>query len=71
MLVGGSMHKIKDVFNKLNKEITNDEKEKDYTLICFVCNKEITYGQVYINDEELNIYCSEQCYLRQLNSKYY
>lgn len=65
------MHKIKGVFDKLNKEITSDEKENNHPLICFVCNKEITYGQVYISDEELNVYCSEECYLKQLNSKYY
>ncbi|MDU5107951.1 MULTISPECIES: hypothetical protein [unclassified Clostridium] len=65
------MYKIKGIFNKLNKENTSDEKESNQDLICFVCNSVINYGQAYISDEELNVYCSEECYLKQLNSKYY
>ena len=65
------MYRIKGVFDKFNKESINDEKENNDKLTCFVCNKVISYGQVYISDEGLNIYCSEDCYLKQLNSEYY
>ncbi len=65
------MYKIKGVFDKLNKENTSYEKEINHDLICNVCNSVISNGQVYISDEKLNVYCSEECYLIQLNSKYY
>ena len=65
------MYKIKSIFSKLNEESTNDELDKIQDLICFVCNKKIRYGQVYIRDEELKVYSSEECYLKILNTKYY
>ena len=65
------MSKIKYVFDKLNEENINDENEENQDLICFVCNNIIRDGQVYITDEELKVYCSEKCYLEELNSKYY
>lgn len=65
------MYNIKSIFKKLNDESINDEKEKMQDLICFVCNKRISYGQAHIRDEDLKVYCSEECYLKQLNTKYY
>lgn len=65
------MYKIKDILNKLNEESTNDEVDKIQDLICFVCHKKISDGQVYIRHEELKVYCSKECYLKILNSEYY
>lgn len=65
------MYNLKSIFNKLNEDDDNDEIDKTQELICFVCNKSINFGQTYIKDEELKLYCSEECYLKELNSKYY
>lgn len=65
------MYNIKSIFKKLNEESENEELCKIQELICYVCNEVINYGQSYIRDEELKVYCSDKCYLKQLNSKYY
>lgn len=65
------MYNLKNIFNKLNEDSDNDEIDKIEELICFVCSKTINLGQTYIKDEELKVYCSEKCYLKELNSKYY
>ncbi|WP_066893177.1 hypothetical protein [Clostridium nigeriense] len=65
------MSSLKKVFYKFIEEKYNDESDNSEEIICSICGKYITVREAYIKDEDFKIFCSKECYLKQLNSKYY